>query len=282
MKRLLVANLQQGSKSRYNLERFETMLKSQIENMLQIGWLRENIIFLSNFDFEFMDIKAEKIKFNNFCLSGSKMWGMQFLFDNDRVDDIIWSSDADCWQNIWFDCPSFSGDVGACTYSNPKWNGGSIFWKPSSKDIVDEVVGKLEQYKALKEEPLLNKIFNSEKYAKRISLLNSSFNVGCSGFIPRFTRSLKPIRVCHFSPPNSIAWEIFGLDREGIGEIAVTVRLERLLRKYYPQMATELKDKNVPAKKQAEEKEKAKRRVKKEEQRRKKNREERLLSNSHP
>ena len=267
MKRLLVANLQRSSKSRYNPERFDTLLKAQIDNMLEIGWKKDDIIFLSNFDFEFMGVKATKIKFNEFCLSGSKMWATKWLFDNNRVDDIIWSSDTDCWQNIWFDCPKFNGDVGACTYSNPKWNGGNIFWKPSAKDIVDEVVRRLEKDKAAKEEPLLNKVFNSEKYCNRISLLNSTYNVGCSGFCVRFAKSLKPIHVCHFSPPNSVAWEIHALDREGIGQIAVTVRLERLLRRYYPNLATELKDKSIPAIKRAQEVEKAKARAEKEKRR---------------
>jgi len=211
-----------------------------------------------------MGIKAEVIKkLNAFCLSGSKMWGIQFLFDNDRVDDVIYAGDLDCWQNVWFDCPVFDGDVGVCVYSNPKFNGGSVFWKPESKDIVDKVVEVLTEEKAKSEEPTLNKIFKSEKYKDRISILNSTFNVGCSGFAPRYERSIKPIRVCHFHPNNSVAWEIFAHDRDGIGEIAVTIRLERLLRKYYPDLATELRDKTVPEKKRKERGEKEKRRKEK-------------------
>jgi len=257
MKRLLVANLQKSSKSRYNPQRFEILLKAQIENMLELGWKKKNIILLSNFDFEFMGVKATKMKFNTFCLSGSKMWATKWLFDNDMVDDTIWASDTDCWQNIWFDCPKFDQDIGVATYSNPKINGGNIFWKPSSGDIVNEVVRQLETNKAAKEEPLLNKILYSDTYHERVSFLDSTFNVGCSGFNVRFTRSLKPIRVCHFNPPNSVAWEIHALDREGIGQIPVTVRLERLLRRYYPYLATELRDKSIPGIKRAQEDEKA-------------------------
>ena len=47
MKRLLAANLQKNSKSRYDLERFNTMLQAQIHNMLDLGWDRKNIILLS-------------------------------------------------------------------------------------------------------------------------------------------------------------------------------------------------------------------------------------------
>lgn len=249
MKRLLVANKQKTGKSRYFHERMEIMLRAQIDNLLDLGWKKENIILLTNFNFEFMGIKSEVIELNDFCLSGSKMWAIKFLFDNNRVDDIIHASDLDCWQNSWFDCPEFSGDVGACCYSNPKFNGGSIFWKPGAKDIVDEIIRVLTDTKAKSEEPTLNKIFRSDKYKDRISVLNSTYNVGCSGFFERLTRSEKPIKICHFQPQNTVAWEIHGLNRDGIGEIAVTIRLERLLRKYYPDLATELKDKTVPQQK---------------------------------
>jgi len=245
----MVANMQKTSKSRYIPERTEILLKAQIDNMLEVGWKRENIIFLSNFDFEFMGISAKIIKLNDFCLTGSKMFALSWLFNNTRIDETIWVADIDCWQNVFFNEPIFTGNVGACHYSTPKWNGGSIFWKPEARDIVNKIVGILTENHSKNEEPTLNMIFKSEEYRDRISLLNSTYNVGCSGFAERFTRSDKPIKIVHFHPANSIAWEIHALNRDGVGAIAVTVRLERLLRKYFPQMAVELKDKSVPQQK---------------------------------
>jgi len=244
----MVANLQKSSKSRYLPEKFETLLKAQIDNVIEVGWKQENIILLTNFHFEFMGVKAQIIPLNEFCLSGSKMWSVKWLFDNTRVTETIYAGDLDCWQNCWFDEPEFKTDVGACQYSNPKWNGGNIFWKPESRDIVNKIVGILTEAKPKSEEPTLNLVFKSEEYKDRITCLNSTYNVGCSGFFERFTRSDKPIKICHFHPPNNVAWEIHALDRDGLGAIAVTVRLERLLRKYYD-LATELKDKAVPQQK---------------------------------
>lgn len=236
MKLLMTANLNENSK-RYNSEKIDTLLKAQIENSIEVGWSIDDIILLSNFDFEFMKVKARQITMNDFCFTGSKMFALKWLFDNENIDDVIYSKDLDCWQNVPFDCPKFSGDVGASQYSNPKWNGGSIFWKPSARDIIDEVIKRISENKENKEEPMLNKVFKSKEYYKRISKLDHSYNVGCSGFIPRYSRSIKPIRICHFHPYNSVAWEIHALDREQIGEIAVTIRLERLLRRYYPKLA---------------------------------------------
>jgi len=265
MKRLLTANKQTTGKARYHHDKMEIMLKAQIDNCLEVGWQPRDIILLTNFDFEFMGIKSEVIELNNFCLSGSKMWAIKYLFDNNRVNDTIYAGDLDCWQTTWFDCPTFEGDVGACCYSNPKFNGGSIFWKPESKDIVYKVVEILTAEKAKSEEPTLNRIFKSNEYKDRVSVLNSSYNVGCSGFFERYDRGIKPIKVCHFHPQNNVAWEIHCLDRDGMGVVSLTVRLERLIRKYYPERAVQLKDKMVPYKKRAEREARRKKREKKKE-----------------
>ncbi|MCD6436629.1 MAG: hypothetical protein J7L15_09665, partial [Clostridiales bacterium] len=73
-----------------------------------------------------------------------------------------------------------------------------------------------------------------------VTNINNTFNVGCSGYVKRWNRSIKPIRVCHFHPYNKIAWETHTLDRSGLGLISVSDRLEKLLRKYYPDLAKEL------------------------------------------
>jgi len=237
----MVANMREGN-SRYRFDRIELLIKAQIDNSLAVGWDLGNTILLTNFEYEYMGISAIQTELNTDCWTGSKLYGLQWLFQQ-GIDDVVWAHDLDCWQQIWFDCPEFATDVGACQYSNPKWNGGSNFWRPSSSDIVEEILRRIAEEKAVKEEPLLNKVFKDKKYRDRVTALNSTYNVGCSGFVPRYTRSLKPIRVCHFHPYNQVAWEIHALDRTAIGEIAVTLRLERLLRKYYPQLATELRHK---------------------------------------
>lgn len=249
MKRLLVANKQEKSRSRYSFESTETLLKAQIDNMIQLGWRQNDIVLLSNFDFEFMNVKATKIKLNDFCLSGSKMWATKWFLENNKIDEVINSSDLDCWQNWPFPCPEFNTDVACATYSNPKFNGGNIFWKPGAIDILNEIIKRLEETKEAKEEPVLNKVFKSKEFRDRVTVLDHTYNCGCSGFIPRYTRSIKPVFCCHFHPSNSIAWEIHALDREDIGEIAVTIRLERLLRKYYPKLATCLNPKKKKKKK---------------------------------
>ncbi len=155
-------------------------------------------------------------------------------------DDIVWAKDVDTWQTVWFDPPEMK-DVGITTYSRPKLNGGSVFWRPGASDIAEVVVGKLNE--AEREEPTLNKVLNSKKYKDRVTVLNTTYNVGCSGFVPRYERGEKPIKVCHFHPTNKIAWETHALDRNGLDAGPIPPRLEQLIRGYYPNLAMELSEK---------------------------------------
>jgi len=237
MKLFMIAN--ESKNKRYKFENIDTLLKAQIENSLELGWNVKDIILLANIDYEFMGVESVNISLNNKCLTGSKMFGMKYLYDNDMVNDVIWAKDLDCWQNVPFYCPDFK-EVGIACYSTPKYNGGSIFWKKSAKDIVYKIVRTIEENKENKEEPTLNKILKSKEYKGRVTNVDNTFNVGCSGYVKRWNRSTKPIRVCHFHPYNNIAWETHALDRNGLDVRGVSDRLEILLRKYYPNLATEL------------------------------------------
>lgn len=244
MKNFMVANLSRHN--RYKRENIEMLLKAQLANSLELGWDPNDIILLSNFDYEFMGVKSIKVDLNKDCLTGSKIFGMKYLFDNDLVNDIIWAHDLDAWQNVEFDAPEFK-DVGITCYSTPKFNGGSIFWRKSSRDIVEKVVSTIVEKKERKEEPTINKILKSKEYEKRVTVINRSFNVGCSGYAKRWEDSIKPLRVCHFHPYNHIAWETHALDRNGLDTKGISDRLEKLLRRYYPSLAIELSDKGKQA-----------------------------------
>ncbi|MHA2009896.1 MAG: hypothetical protein ACXADW_10880, partial [Candidatus Hodarchaeales archaeon] len=237
MKNFLVANKQNNH--RYKKQSIDILIKAQIENALELGWSEKDIVLISNFDFKFMDVEAVKAPLNEFCLTGSKMFALKWAFENGLISEPIWAHDLDAWQNWTFEWPEFK-DVGIARYSNSKYNGGSVFWKPSAKDIVDEIVKIIEKDKLGREEPTLNGVFRSDAYKDRVTVVNNTFNVGCSGFVKRYERSSKPIRCLHFHPYNRIAWETHALDRNKLGEVAISIRLERLLRKHYPSLATKI------------------------------------------
>jgi len=253
MKNLMVANLKETDK-RYQKENIERFLKAQIDNSLELGWLEEDIIVITNFDFSFMNVKALNLGLNDFCMTGSKMFAIQWCYKFGSEKGPIWAHDLDAWQNSPFFYPEtdikgnkLNGkwDAAATYYSKPKFNGGSVFWKKSALDIIDSVVTKIQENNASREEPTINFFFTDKKFSERIAILDNTYNVGCSGFVPRYNRSTKPIRVCHLHPNNRIAWETHVLDRNGQDFRSVSPRLEKLLRKYWPNLAVELQPDGV-------------------------------------
>ena len=232
MKNVLVANMRPDG--RFSTAKVGTFVKAQIENSIEVGWEPEDILLLTNFEFEFMGVTAKVINYQDYCLTGSKMFALAQLED---WDDTLWAHDLDAWQNVWFDEPEME-DVGIATYVQiSKYNGGNVFWKPSAKDIIKDIVDELATGKHL-EEPTINTLLRSKKYSNRVTSLNNTFNVGCSGFVKRAEAAHKPIRVAHFNPQNETAWATHALDYNKVGIKSVGHRLENLLRKHYPNLET--------------------------------------------
>lgn len=244
MKRLLVANFIH----KRNSKEIESMLKVQIDNMLDLGYTKDDIILISNKDIEYNSVKSLVVDLYKECGTGSKMFAMEWLYNNNLVNKTIHSGDLDVWNNVRFDEPEFK-DVGIAQYSNSKYNGGSVFWKPEAKDITVEICNEIRNNKEAREEPTLNKILKSDKFKYRVTVLNNTYNVGCSGFVVRYERSIKPAFCLHVHPLNRIAWETHAIDRNDIGEVAMTVRLERIMRKHYPFLATKCVTKKSKVKK---------------------------------
>lgn len=231
----MVANLVKKSKT--SRGELEVNLKAQIRNSLDLNWKPEDICVVGNIDFEYEDVKIMKADLNKFCLTGSKMFGLRWLMEQ-QINDVYWAHDLDCWQGVEFECPAFKS-VGIAEYSLPKFNGGSVFWRSDSLDIINTIIDTIIEKKSEKEEPILNAVLKSDKYKARVTVLNNTFNVGCSGFVKRWERAIKPICVSHFHPRNRIAWETHALDRNSLGVKSISDRLEALVRSFYPDLATE-------------------------------------------
>lgn len=235
MKNVMIANFHK--RSRFKMDTLIVNLHAQLENSFELNWKPEDICLIGNFDFEYKNVKMMKCDLNNFCLTGSKLFGLQWLMKQ-NLDAVYWAHDLDCWQGVEFECPEFK-DVGISQYSSPRFNGGSVFWKNTGCDIVDHVIEVIVKERSRKEEPILNKILKSKEYEPRVTVLNSTYNIGCSGFVKRYERAIKPICVSHFHPTNRIAWDTHALDRNRLGQKSISDRLEKLIRKFYPNLATE-------------------------------------------
>lgn len=185
------------------------LIKIQIDNSFELGWDRNDIILLTNFDYEYSGVKAIKIEDNSYCEYSpisTKINAVVNAFDNKLIkDELYWLHDLDAFQLEPITEEEISlgrWDMALCDYGRiPKWSGGSIFFNKNAEDIFREIKKVMYRRKIFIDEEALYKIsqYDSDIY-NRIKKLNISYN-----FLPFNIRScykmaIKPLKIVHFNP----------------------------------------------------------------------------------
>lgn len=232
MKNIVVANFQ-AKRGKLSFAELEKYIQCQIDNSLALNWKKEDIVVIANFEYVYQGIKTQYMPLNNFCLTGSKVFAIRDYLEGRERDGIFWTHDLDIWQDAEFSEPEMK-DIGISTYSRPTLNGGSVFYRKSAIDILHKIVGIIQDQKRDREEPTINEVLKSDEYKDRVTILETGFNVGCSGFKVRWDGAIKPVKAFHFHPTNRIAWDTMARNRNGISKDAtISKRLRELLVKYY-------------------------------------------------
>jgi len=134
--------------------------KIQVDNSLEIGWKPENILLVTNFNWEYRGIKSLALE-DTFSHKYPGMYALtkipvvNKLFENGTIiDDIYWFHDLDVFENETIG--EHLSHIGmerqhdlAITdkgYS-PKWSSGSFFFRKSAKDIFLSIEGIMETRK---------------------------------------------------------------------------------------------------------------------------------------
>jgi hypothetical protein len=226
VKNLLVANFRPNG--RVKKEELTGLIEAQIENSLAVGWKPKDIVVVTNLEIE---VQATLIRapLNEVCLTGSKMFALEYLFSLGliRGNEVWWAHDLDAWQNVWFDEPELA-DIGLTEYSTPNFNGGSVFLRAAARDLVSAITEYICRGRIPREEPAIDFILRLPANTSRVTVLNSTYNVGCSAFAVRYQRSLQPVRVSHFHP-SGISWRTHVWGCNKIEKPSVSPRLVDLL-----------------------------------------------------
>tara|TARA_Y100000310_G_C20390295_1_gene672420 strand:+ start:35 stop:754 length:720 start_codon:yes stop_codon:yes gene_type:complete len=235
MKNVLVYNIV-NNKERYDTELLFNYFRAQIDNSLNCGWDKKDIILATNFDFNYKDI--ESVRLNNICeynIFNNKWYGIHELMSTGVLVDDFWFHDQDSWQigDIYF--PDFKGEIGACTYiSTPEWNTASMFFKKSSKFIIDYIVEFMEMNNNIKVSSDENYIamlrYNSE-IKDYLTTINTKFNVGLTFFENRYNEAQKPVSIIGLKPNNQKDWAVFGEGRNKVGVKLVDDNLVEIFKK---------------------------------------------------
>ena len=216
-------------------------IKAQIDNSLAFGWKPEDIIIATNFEFEHNGVKTvlfeNQSKFSQFFC---KQESILELWEKGILHKPIWYHDVDAFQNDHFGFPKFDADWGQCPYvgsdgNNQEWNCGIVFYKPEAMDILKYLadVERTEQYGKCDEVITRNFIRLNPQYNYRTAVLNSTYNMGMTGFATRYKLAHKPIKTLHFHPDDKdqYAKVVEGKNEMGISLVSDT--LKQTLDKYF-------------------------------------------------
>lgn len=225
----------------------DKLVKLQIDNSLELGWKINDIILVTDFEFEYEEVKAAVVKkgFCNFQPEASKVTTLTHLFDIKFIkDDLYWCHDLDAYQlePITESELGLEGlDGGFCDYCRiPRWQMGSFFFKKEAEDIFSLLADGLtppdEHGKHLNEEDIMVYLTdnNINNINKRIKRLNGTYDFGMRRIDYCYERAEKPLKVLHFHPRNkllnTLAIAMYGKNR--LRKPLMNERLIRIFKKY--------------------------------------------------
>jgi hypothetical protein len=217
-------------------EETDLLVKIQIDNSLDLGWKREDIMLVTNFPYEYNGISAIVVPDELYCTFYryiSKINVIVYLFEQGKIDkdEIYWFHDFDAYENNKIDENEIreeikSVDAGFAKYGTTagRLNCGSFFFKDSAGDIfrwMKEIVysnskkwegipvnpGDFKtEYRRYSEEIALEELTFRNAYdsKSRIKQIDYTYNFGMRNVRSNYYFALKPIRVLHFHPHNPL------------------------------------------------------------------------------
>ena len=197
----------------------DVLVKVQIDNSLALGWSIDDIILVTNFEYEYNGVKAVIVGDENYCehSSGtpSKINVICDMFNKGMIgDDLYWFHDFDAFQLEPFtkeelDLPP--GKIALTDYGYirgtksilSRWSTGSIFFDKGCKDIFEWIKASVYKYTANEEVSLLVMTrHNDHDLLNRIKKLNITWNLATRRRNVElcYRDADKPIKILHFHP----------------------------------------------------------------------------------
>lgn len=185
------------------------LARIQVDNSLDLGWARDDIMMITNFPWEYQGIKAIEVSGREFCEVKPRSTNtviIPHLFDLDLIKpgEIYWVHDFDACQLHSFkeqDPQLGKADVGFTTYGwSPKWNLGSFFFTSGARDVFEQLKAVVYRQKTEDERALRWLTGNGHISDDRYVELNITYNFGMRHVAHNFSMAEKPLKVLHFHP----------------------------------------------------------------------------------
>ncbi|MBI2593032.1 hypothetical protein HYW44_00095 [Candidatus Daviesbacteria bacterium] len=190
-------------------EEDKVMAKIQIDNALDLGWKREDILIAADFEYEYNGVKSVAVEDKNpitWNLTQGKIVAITQLFAKGLIKQgqLYWFHDFDAFQLESFteEELELSGfDMGLTDSTHRMFGGGSFFFNHKTKDIFDWTMNNIYQNHSDEERSFEHLAKTNELNMKnRYKMLDHTYNLGVDNFQRNYDMSQKPIRVAHFHP----------------------------------------------------------------------------------
>ena len=187
----------------------EILFKIQIDNNYELGWKKEDILFITNFDYEYNGIRATVIGDEYYCdysPISTKVSAIVGAFNHGLIkEDLYWLHDLDVFQaEVMTESEIDIGrwDMAMCSFrKHMKWSGGSIFFKNTARDIFVKTNKLMYQTRLLIDEEAMTEVSNNdERIYNRIKKMNISYNLVPFNIRTCYKMAIKPLKVVHFNP----------------------------------------------------------------------------------
>jgi len=189
------------------------MIKTNIDNSLELGYNIKDIIVATNFPFEYAGVEALVVPDSCICdywLQVSKINVICWLFENNKIeDDIYWFHDLDAFEahKINYNLPSnIDAAFTDYGYRYRHWNTGSFFFNNNAADIFKLIKERCYEIKTNEEKALDHLTINNiNNINSRIEKVNITYNYpgsnnGYKYFEMVYERCDLPVKVLHFHP----------------------------------------------------------------------------------
>lgn len=187
-------------------EETEALAKVQIDNSLDLGWEREDIWIITNFDYQYRGVRAkvfEDIAFFKRKPQASKINAIVKLFEEGMIKEgeMYWFHDFDAYQLCTMEqliIDLEGADIAVTDYGrNDRWSTGVIYFGLRSKDLFYKIREVVYTYN-IDEERALMKLTRGGN--RRVKKIDKSFNFTPAHIRTMYPLVVKPLRVAHFHP----------------------------------------------------------------------------------
>jgi len=192
--------------SRDFIREHKTSIKIEIDNNLSLGWKPEDIIFATNFPFEYRGVKS--ILVSNDCYDAeispcaSIIFVIVDLFKRNLIQkgELYWYHDTDLYQLekvTESEVDLGSSDMGVVDWGT-KISASSFFFKSGAKDIFLSIKEIMYKHRVDEEVAMQELLTKNLDVGRRVKKLNITYDFETGYLNQHYKLATKPIKTAHF------------------------------------------------------------------------------------